>query len=81
VEAHFIEEELMKKIRMFALIIMLAYLALGADSCSSGCTKCGYEPGEHLTAEYINKDGQTVYLSGYADGNGCIAVEDCQAIE
>ena len=57
---------------------ILTVILLSADACEpSDCTQCGFAPGEHILTTYTDSSGTTIYVSGYADGNGCFTAVNC----
>ena len=61
------------------LILVLALSILFIGACdSSNCTQCGFDSYEHIVTSYTDSTGSTIYVSGYADANGCFRPDGCQ---
>lgn len=65
--------------RIFLLLVLtVTLLFVGCEG--SSCTECGHDANEHIASSYINSDGQTVYVSGYANSSGCITFTECSSL-
>lgn len=61
------------------LLAMLAFGLLAAAACDEtpNCTQCGFQPNEHILTTYTDSAGATMYVSGYANSNGCFTPQGC----
>lgn len=65
--------------RRILLTVVLSALLLIVSACdhAPGCTQCGFGPGEHILTTYTDAQGATVYISGYANSEGCFTPDGC----
>lgn len=68
----------MVKRLILLLILTLAIFLASACETNPTCTQCGFQAGEHILTSYVDASGASIYVSGYADANGCFTAVNCQ---